>query len=103
VRAGPPPGATRSQLAEQNDLYASAIAARERGDSAAAIALFERLVLKYPAAPLAESAWAERMKIFATTDPRRAIDAAREYLARYPVGFARADAETILSRETSGH
>jgi hypothetical protein len=95
------PGA-RSQLAEQNDLYASALAARERGDSRAAVALFERLVKKYPSAPLAENAMAERMKVLAAAGSRRAADAARDYLARYPAGFARADAESILAGEKSG-
>jgi hypothetical protein len=86
----------RSQLADQNDMYARALAARERGDSAGAIAAFDRLVAKYPSSPLAENAFAERMKILARITHRRAADAAREYLARYPSGFARDDAETIL-------
>jgi hypothetical protein len=95
------PGATRSQLAEQNDIYSSALEARARGDSAGAVALFERLIARYPSAPLAETALAEKMKLLATTNSPRAGDAAREYLVRYPVGFARADAARILAIGTS--
>lgn len=91
----------RSQLADQNDMYARAITARESGHDDAAIAAFERLVAKYPSCPLAENALAERMKLLSAVSPRRAAEAARDYLARYPLGFARADADTILSRGAS--
>jgi TolA-binding protein len=101
--AGPSPGtlqsaSARSQLAEQNDLYGKAIAFRESGDYATAIATFEKLAAKYPSSPLAENAVAERMKLLATMGSGRAAEAARDYIVRYPSGFARADAETILSR-----
>jgi hypothetical protein len=101
--AGPSPGAlqsasARSQLAEQNDLYGKAIAFRESGDYATAITTFEKLAAKYPSSPLAENAVAERMKLLATMGSGRAAEAARDYIVRYPSGFARADAETILSR-----
>lgn len=91
----------RPQVAEQNDMYARALAAREDGDADRAIAAFERLVAKYPACPLAENAIAERMKVLSRVNPQRATDAARDYLARYPFGFARVDAETILSKGAS--
>jgi hypothetical protein len=91
----------KSDLAEQNDLYASAIAARDKGDTVAAVARFERLVAKYPLSPLAENAYAERMKVLATSDPLRAVEAARDYLATYPSGAARADAEAVLARSGS--
>ena len=48
------------------------------------------------AGQLAENAAAERMKLLASTDPRKATAAASQYLARYPSGFARAAAESIL-------
>ena len=49
----------------------------------------------YPRSPLREAADAQRMNILAGIDRARARAAAREYLARYPRGFARADAEAI--------
>jgi hypothetical protein len=91
-----PAEASRTQLAEQNDMYSSAIAARERGDSDTAIAAFDRLIAKYPSCPLAENAFAERMKVLARAKSPRALQAARDYLVRYPAGFAREDANTIL-------
>jgi hypothetical protein len=95
------PAAARSDLGEQNDLYANAIAARDRGDWATAVARFERLATQYPAAPLAENALAERMKILAVSSPALAPGAAREYLAKYPSGAARADAKALLARPGS--
>lgn len=85
-----PAAAPASQLAEQNDLFAEAIAAKRRGASAQAVAVFDRFLAKYPSSALAESALAERMKLLRTPA------AAKQYLARYPNGFARAEAHAIL-------
>ena len=43
----------------------------------------------------AEAAAVERMRLLARGDAVRARDAARAYLARYPKGFARAEAERL--------
>jgi len=98
TRPGPTSNETRTLLAEQNDMYARAIAQRERGDLDGAVGAFDRLIAKYPSSPLVENAFAERMKILATAHPARALQAAREYLVRYPQGYAREDADTILGR-----
>ncbi|MGH7269453.1 MAG: FecR domain-containing protein [Polyangiaceae bacterium] len=95
------PRASRSELAGQNDLYASALAARQSGNTGAAVAAFEQLATKYPASPLAENAMAERMRLLAATHSPRAVDAARAYVTRYPEGFARTDAEAILTERLS--
>jgi outer membrane protein assembly factor BamD (BamD/ComL family) len=87
----PPP----SELSTQNDLFAQAVAAKRNGQNAAAVAAFERFLARYPASPLAETATVERMKLLATYDPGRAAAAARDYLARFPRGYARRDAEAI--------
>jgi hypothetical protein len=86
-----------SALAEQNDLFAEAAAAKRRGDVAGAVAAFDRLLDKYPACPLAEGASVERMRLLRGTAPGRAGVLAQQYLARYPRGFARAEAEAIVS------
>ena len=86
-----------SSLAKQNDLFAQAVAQKSSGRPAAAVATFERLLATYPTTPLAEAAFAERMKLLATIDRGRATSAAKQYLARYPGGFARADAEAIAA------
>ena len=86
-----------STLADQNNLFAVAVAARRRGDAAGAVAGFDRFLARYPASPLAESATVERMRALRTSDPARAVAAARQYLATYPSGFAHAEAEAIVA------
>jgi hypothetical protein len=53
---------------------------------------------RYPASPLAESAAVQRMNLLAASDPARVKVAARQYLARYPQGYARTEAEGLLAR-----
>lgn len=92
------PAASRgSTLSEQNDLFAQAMAAKRRGDPAAALAGFDRFLARYPRSPLAENAAVERMRLLRRDDPVRAAQAARDYLARYPNGFARVEAEAVAA------
>ncbi len=87
-----------SVLGSQNALYAEALAAKNRNDTAAALVAFDRFLAKYPGSELAESAAAQRLQILAVTDRKRAVTAAKEYLARYPSGPARKDAEAIVAK-----
>jgi len=87
---------TRSELAAQNDLFASAVRAKRHGQGSQAIRIFDRLTHQYPAGPLAESAAVQRMKLLVVIDMVAARRAASEYLARYPLGFARVDAHQII-------
>jgi hypothetical protein len=91
----PPSPSTASTLGEQNDLFAQAIAAKRRGDAGSAIAEFDRFLARYPNSPLAESATVERMRLLRSVGSSRAPAAAKAYLARYPNGFAHAEAEAI--------
>jgi ferric-dicitrate binding protein FerR (iron transport regulator) len=84
-----------SDLGEQNDSFARALAAKRRGATTEAIEAFESFVARYPQSPLVESALAQRMQLLRVSDPSRASAAAEQYLARYPKGFARAEAESI--------
>jgi ferric-dicitrate binding protein FerR (iron transport regulator) len=88
--------ALASTLGEQNDLFAEAIVAKHGGDAAGAVAVFDRFLATYPASPLAQSAAVERMRLLRFASPARAVGAARQYLARYPNGFARGEAEGIV-------
>jgi hypothetical protein len=90
------PAEKASRLAEQNDRFAEAIAKKRSGNTAGAIASFERFLATYPQSPLAESATVERMKLLAASDPARGAAAARMYLMHYPRGFARAEAQAIV-------
>jgi FecR protein len=87
---------TRSELADQNDLFASAVRAKRRGQGSHAIRIFERFGRLYPGSPLAESAAAQRMKLLMVIDTVAARRAATEYLAHYPSGFARIEARHLL-------
>ncbi len=87
-----------SNLSEQNDLFAEGVSAKRRGDSAGAIAAFDKLTSRYPGGPLTESAAVERMKVLEGVDRSAARAAANAYLRRYPRGFGRADAEALLAR-----
>ena len=68
---GPAPTASTSasQLAEQNALFQAALAARRRGDDAAAIASLDTLLTRYPQSPLAGQARAERLRAARNLDP----------------------------------
>jgi ferric-dicitrate binding protein FerR (iron transport regulator) len=86
----------RSTLEEQNDLFAEGIDKKHRGDMAGAASTFERLLTKFPQSPLAENASAERLKALRASNPAAANRAARDYLNRWPHGFAREEAESVL-------
>jgi hypothetical protein len=86
-----------SSLAEQNDLFAEAIVAKRGGESRVALTAFDRFLAMYPSSPLAQSAAVERMRLLRGAQSPRALGAARQYIARYPGGFARAEAEAILA------
>jgi hypothetical protein len=87
---------SRSELASQNDLFASAVRAKRRGLGSQAIRIFERFGRLYPGSPLAESAAAQRMKLLTVIDTVAARRAATDYLTHYPTGFARVEARHLL-------
>lgn len=97
VKAPPIGNASPTDLAAQNDLFARALEKKKAGDAAGAVATCEELIARYPNGHLTQSARAERMKLLQSIDASRARNAAREYLQKYPNGFAKADAELILS------
>jgi hypothetical protein len=94
----PVPPANASDLTAQNDLFAAAVRAKKTGELREAARLFGKLMDEHPRGPLVESAAVQRMKALASVDPAAGGRAAREYLARFPGGFARSDAEALASR-----
>ncbi|HWZ88418.1 MAG TPA: FecR domain-containing protein, partial [Polyangiaceae bacterium] len=98
LSASPEPTTNASRLAQQNDLFSKGVTARRNGDTAGAVAAFDSLLSHYPASALTESAAAERMRALAPGNRDAARAAAKEYLARYPQGFARHDADAILAQ-----
>jgi len=86
-----------SSLAAENRLLQAAMAARQQGDPRRAAQLAGELVARYPASPLVEEARVERMRaLLGAGGPVAAEGEARTYLADYPRGVARQEANRIL-------
>jgi hypothetical protein len=85
-------------LAEENRLFESALSARNAGDNSAAAEQFRVLLSRYPGSILAEQALAGQFRSLERAGrTSTAVVAARRYLAKYPQGFARADAERLTT------
>jgi hypothetical protein len=91
-----PRPADSGTLREENTLYEAGLAARNRGDHAGAADAFAQLLTRFPRSILRESALAGQFRALERVGRSSAATvAARRYLASYPNGFARADAERI--------
>jgi hypothetical protein len=86
-----------STLPEENDLFKRALLTANGGDVRGGVNGLEALLAKYPASPLAESARVDIMKLLVRVSPSQAASAARQYLALYPKGASRNEAEGIIS------
>jgi len=99
VVAGPPetPVAAKksSDLAAQNDLFTLGLEKKKSGDLGGARAAFDRYLALYPGGALAESATVEKMRLSGGAAQKTV---ASHYLARWPKGFARAEAQGILDK-----
>jgi hypothetical protein len=97
ARAAAPQRSTESgTLAEENRLFEAGLAARNAGDHAGAADAFAGLLARYPRSVLREQALAEQFRALERAGRSSAATiAARRYLAGYPSGFARADAERV--------
>jgi ferric-dicitrate binding protein FerR (iron transport regulator) len=84
-----------SALTAPNDLFAEGVARGRQGDTSGALRIYQELMSRFPTSPLAENALVERMRL-STTIHERAVEA-KQYLARYPRGFAAAEARKLLS------
>jgi ferric-dicitrate binding protein FerR (iron transport regulator) len=93
-----PPPHRPTALARQNDLFAEAVAARQRGDVAGALRAYQELLKRFPESPLVENALAERMRLLLPGDAASAREEARRYLLRYPRGFAAEEASRVLEQ-----
>lgn len=93
----PPPAPLKEEdrLARQNELYQQAVALQRQGDVTGAVKKLEA-VLADQRSPLAETALAQKMRWLSVMDRAAAREVARDYLQRFPMGFGRADAETLV-------
>jgi hypothetical protein len=89
----------RGTLEEENRLFQAGLSARNAGDHGGAAEAFAGLLSRYPRSVLREQALAEQFRALERAGRTSAATvAARRYLAGYPSGFARADAERVTSR-----
>ncbi len=88
----------RGTLEEENRLFQAGLSARNAGDHGGAAEAFAGLLSRYPRSVLREQALAEQFRALERAGRSSAATvAARRYLAGYPAGFARADAERVTS------
>jgi TolA-binding protein len=76
-------------------LFAEALRAKQRGDGAAALALYAEFLREFPDSPLAENALVQRMRLLGERDRGLAQAEAQRYLQRYPRGFAEHEAREL--------
>jgi hypothetical protein len=94
-RSARPERAARSLIAEQNVLFQRGVEAQRQGQAEQALAAYAELIERFPSSPLAENAAVARIRLSLGADPARARREAANYLARYPRGFARREAQRI--------
>lgn len=89
---------TPSELAAQNQLLEDAEQARRSGLPLLATRHLDALIRRYPDAELAHNARVSRLRLLRQLGrEEQAIEAAEEYLERYPEGFAREEARQVIS------
>lgn len=92
------PVSTPSELAAQNRLLEAAELAQKSGMPALALQRLELLIARYPEAELAHNARVERFRLLRDMGlPRQAEVAARQYMQSHPNGFAREEAQRLVS------
>lgn len=85
-------------LAEENRLFQAGLTARNAGNFAGAADTFSTLLSRYPRSNLREQALAGEFRALDRAGrASAAVIAARRYLASYPSGFARVDAERVAN------
>ena len=88
----------KGTLEEENRMFQAGLTARNAGDPGSAADAFAALLAHYPRSVLREQALAEQFRAQERAGRGSAAAvAARRYLASYPNGFARADAERIAN------
>jgi TolA-binding protein len=91
------PEAVASELAAQTRLLEAAELAQKSGLTDLALERFETLVARYPDSELAHNARVQRLRLLRSQHrDADAAAAAQDYLAHYPQGFAREEAERVL-------
>jgi hypothetical protein len=88
-------GASRSLIAEQNAIFQRGVEAQRQSNPAQALAAYAELIKRFPSSPLAENAAVARIRLYLGFDAGQARREAASYLARYPRGFARLEAQRV--------
>jgi hypothetical protein len=90
-----PAAETASILRQQSDLFSTAVHAKRRGDIAEALRLYQQFISRYPGSALAEDATVARMRLLKNQGSAGRREA-QHYLDRYPLGYAREEAEHLV-------
>lgn len=95
-RDEPPAPRPESALTKQNRHYERAMTLQREGQFDSALRELEQVIAGPDTSPLAEPALALKLRWLAPSRPVEARAAARQYLQRFPMAPARADAEVLL-------
>jgi hypothetical protein len=91
-----------STLSAENALLAEAMASRRGHEDERALARLDRLLTRYPASPLTETARVERLRVLEEMGATARLGReAERYLADYPRGFGRGEATRFLAEARS--
>jgi hypothetical protein len=86
------------ELADQNERFARAMAAKKNGDRATALRELGEIVRRYRGSPLTQEVLVERLRLLRELGGgEAAAREARRYLRQFPQGYAVAEAEELLS------
>jgi ferric-dicitrate binding protein FerR (iron transport regulator) len=97
-RALPSTSAQQGTLAEENHLFRAALDARNRGDNGTAAELFGELLRRFPRSVVGEEASLGRLRALGRLGrSQEARSEAKRYLARFPSGHAREEAERVIA------
>jgi FecR protein len=85
------------ELADQNERFAQAMAAKKRGDPTQALRELADILRRYPGSPLSQELRVERLRLLrGTGSSELAAREAKRYLREFPGGYAVAEAEHLL-------
>jgi hypothetical protein len=85
------------ELAEQNERFVRAMAAKKDGDGATALRELGAILRRYPGSPLTQEVRVERLRLLRELGRYElAANEARRYLRDFPSGYAVVEAEALL-------
>jgi hypothetical protein len=98
VRSERPRVTGSASLARQNQRFARAMQLKKNGALRAALAEIDRLLQLYPASPLSQESYVERLRLLQRLGLARELrPCAASYLRQFPRGYAEAEVRAMLT------